>query len=268
VVIFFSISINRCKRVVCVQGGDYFAIVVNYGIIGLAVFTGSFTQSTDTKGTAASAVSLASFYLIMLMNSLTTILDATKQLGEVAGHTARICSFMQQMDSIATCAGRSPQRRTVSPFSPRIASSLEGSRHGSQTLLGSPAQAADVAAPSGQGRSAFRRVMSDTLKRRRPPSEELDLWHSNEALATAFGGILPEYLKHQASTLLPPTNGTLAEGGTMEFSIHQLGTQELGEIVANVFPDAPQGAAMLAVCTYQAVPPLGTIVFRPAQVCS
>lgn len=228
------------------------------------MFSGSFTQGPQTQGATASEVSQASFYLIMLMNSLTTILDATKFLGEVAGHTSRICNFIQQMDSITPAKGHSAQSRKPSPFSPRTHPRVEDARREAQAMQASPTLVVDFD-PGGQGRS-FRRVLSDTFNRRRPAAEELDVWSSNEALTTAFGGSLPEYLKQQASTLLPPTNGVLAEGGMMEVSVHRLGTDELGEIVGNVFPDVPLGSPLLAVCTFQAVPSLGSVVLRPAQV--
>lgn len=245
------------------QAGDYYAVAVNYGIIGFAVFVGTFTQDAESGGAAASDVSQASFYLIMLMHSLTSILDATKELGEVAGHTARIHNFLKQMESISPDKGHGEPLNKPSPFSPRIPSQPGGGRDG-QTLLASSTHVVDVASPGSQSRP-IRRVLSDTLNRRRPPSEELDTWHTNEA-ESVFGGTLPEYLKDQASTLLPPTSGLLSDGSAMEVSVHKLGTDELGEIVGNVFPDVPSGSQLLAVCTFQAVPSLGTVVLRPTQV--
>ena len=246
------------------QTGDYYATAVNYIIIGLAVFSGSFTHGPQTAGTSAGQISEASYYLIMVMNSLTTILDATKQLGEVAGHTARIHTLMQQMDVIAPPKGHPAQSRS-SPFSPRPRPRVEEGRRDALAMQASPAMVLDCDDPVRQP-SSKRHVLADTLNRRRPASEELDVWQTNEGLTTAFGGCLPEYLKQQASTLLPPTNGVLAEGGVMQFSVHRLGTEELGEIVGNVFPDVPLGAPLLAVCTFQAMPPLGSVVLRPAQV--
>ena len=228
-------------------------------------FSGTFTHGPQTPGTTASEISEASFYVIMVMSSLTNIVTATKQLGEVAGHTARICTFIHQMDSIAPANGFSVQSLKPSPFSPRAHPRVEEARRDALALQASPAMAADSGSP-GRQTGAMRRVLADTLNRRRPSSEELDVWQTREGLTTAFGGSLPEYLKQQASTLLPPTSGVLAEGGTMQFSVHRLGTEELGEIVGNVFPDVPLGSPLLAVCTFQVVPPLGAVVLRPAQV--
>ena len=239
-------------------------MAVNYGIIGVAVFIGSFTQDSETGGAAASEISQASFYLILLMNSLTSILDATKELGEVAGHTARIHNFLKQMESISPDKGQGGASHKASPFSPRTSSQPGAAGRDGHTLLRPSTHVVDVDSPGSQSRP-MRRVLSDTLNRRRPPSEELDVWHSNDA-ESVFGGTLPEYLKDQASTLLPPTSGLLPDGSAMEFSVHKLGTDELGEIVGNVFPDVPSGSPLLAVCTFQTVPSLGTVVLRPAQV--
>lgn len=250
------------------QGGDYFAVVVNYGIIGVAVFHGTFTHQAESQGSSAEDVSQASFYLIMLMNSLTELLDATRQLGEVAGHTKRVCDFMHQMESVATGVQGPPRRphQRMSPFTPR--------RQPAALVVSSEAHAAHACTPTfvmeaadGSGRArAVRRVLSDTLNRRRPSGEELDMWQSKDSLTSAFGGTLPDHLKRQAATLLPPTTGTLSDGFPLEVSIHRLGSQELREIVGNVFPDVPLGASLLAVCTFQPVPVTGPALLRAAQV--
>ena len=71
--------------------------MVNYAIIGFAVFHGNFFAAEASHGDAASRVALASFNLIMVANALTSLLDASRSLGEVAGHAARIGDFVRAM---------------------------------------------------------------------------------------------------------------------------------------------------------------------------
>jgi ABC-type nitrate/sulfonate/bicarbonate transport system ATPase subunit len=243
-------------------------VVVNYAVIGMAVFHGSFTHKAGTPGSASEDVSVASFYLIMLMSSLTSVLDATKQLGEIAGHTSRICNFMQQMESLLGPSGNGLQRRRqhTSPFTPRrqpSAVTISCEPH-----AGPASPTFVMGSAGGHGRTQpFRRVLSDTLNRRRQSGgEEMDEWHGDNVLRSAFGAMLPVHLKSQACSLLSPTHAKLADGFPMEISIHRLGTEELREIVGNVFPDVPLGADLLAVCTFQPVPATGPALLRAMQV--
>lgn len=215
-----------------VQAGDYYAMTMNYATIGLAVFYGSMSSDAGSHGAAAKDVSQASFFLLMLINSLTSTLDATKKLGEVAGHTKRIAEFMAQVAAATPLGGAAAEARPASAFEPPAPPVVTRQRLGAHSL--------------------------------RPPPAEKGAWQPGVAgaeepgadgLINAFGSALPEELAREVVTLLPPTAAALPGGGALEVSVHQLGSVELQEIVRTVFPAAPAGAALLAVCTYQPIAP-------------
>lgn len=229
-------------RVAGVQAGDYYAMTMNYTTIGLAVFYGTMASDAGSHGAAAKDISQASFYLLMLINSLTSILDATQKLGEVAGHTARISEFMAQVATAAPL-GAAAGARAGAAFEPPTQPVVTRQRLGAHSL--------------------------------RPPVGAKGAWQAEAAgeeevgamgLINAFGNAVPEELAQEVETLLPPAAATMPGGGELEVSVHRLGSVELQEIVRTVFPSCPAGASLLAVCTYQPIAPNGARAKLPKHV--
>eukprot|EP00892_Ulva_mutabilis_P007564 jgi/Ulvmu1/517/UM001_0525.1 len=223
--------------------GDYYAMTMNYTTIGIAVFYGTMSSDAGSQGAAAKDISQASFYLLMLINSLTSILDATKKLGEVAGHTARISEVVAQVTAAAplgvVTAGSpgAPFELAVPPPPP-----VTRERLGAH-LLRPPAGAKGAWAAKAAG------------------EEEL----AATGLINAFGNAVPEELAREVETLLPPTAAAMRGGRPLEVSVHRLASVELQEIVRTVFPACPPGASLLAVCTYQSLAVDGARAKLPKQ---
>jgi hypothetical protein len=233
------------------QTGDYFSTIINYLIIAHVVFTTGFPNSNsgsggESDGAAARNVSLAGFQLIMLMNALTSTLDVSRQLGDVAGHATRICDLLRAMRAVA----KAPQAGLLSP--------------------GDPGERAPSHSPStlpyrwwhrlrrGRGWGGVDAAVQPLLPLSdagQNDAERSDGRASAEPVTNAFGRVLPKTYRSQAHTLLPPLTVSLHSGLTMEISVHSLGTADLRRVVSNVFPDAPTEAPLLCVCTYQPVRP-------------
>lgn len=219
------------------QAGDYYAVTMNYMTIGIAVFYGTMSSDASSHGASAKDVSQASFYLLMLINSLTSMLDATQKLGEVAGHTARITEFMDQVDAAGAAAQGGAAAAPTAAFE-------RPTRVSAAVPLGVHSLRPPATGMKGQGRQS---------------GEELSTVGDGGAggLINAFGNACPEELRQEVETLLAPTAAVLPGGRALELSVHRLGSVELQEIVRAVFPACPAGAALLAVCTYQPLVPGG-----------
>lgn len=93
------------------RGLDYLGTVLNYTIVALmAVTTHGRKASGGDGGDVAEFVSNASFYTLMLVNSLTELLDAADQYSAVVGLAARVSQLLasiqqQQQSSLAVADG-------------------------------------------------------------------------------------------------------------------------------------------------------------------
>lgn len=82
------------------QVSDYGGSLVNYAIVGWAVFTGLLRGGA---GEAAGRISAGSFYTIMLIHSFTLTLDACQQLAQV-GLPNAVHSGCSKANSCADCS--------------------------------------------------------------------------------------------------------------------------------------------------------------------
>ena len=257
------------------QLGDYGSVMVNYAIIGFAVFQGHFFAAGATQGEAAARVSLASFNLIMVANALTSILDTSRYLGEAAGHAARICDFVRAMSAAAQpypgWAGAIPSDRNE--FAP--ADGREGrERAETQSLAaGGKWRAALLSAlpatPAAATASPFITSAADpgadapALQSVQQPrwfqalgaqaQEMLPVWGAPAVVTSAFGTALPDELRTEAAVLLPPTDAWLQGGSPMDVSVHAVEAGRLREALGNVFLDLPVLTPVIAICTFQPV---------------
>jgi hypothetical protein len=249
------------------QAGDYYSILINYLVIGYAVFFHVLGTDAKSQGEMAQLISLGSFYLIMLINSLTSVLDATKQLGEIAGYSARICNLFRAMDAAASLAGPDSAKNVArcSPFSVDDPIWSTAGMSNSAILAFSPRGTSSRIDTHSKG-STPKTPSSGWLLVGGKATELNNVRTQGEGVTSAFGTVLPEVYRAQATTLLAPTAAVFAEGCSIQVSVHRLGSLELREVVGNVFPDLPLDAAVLCVCTYQRLQESGRIM-RPNGVC-
>lgn len=249
-----------------VQVCDYGAPIVNWGIIGFAVFYTTFAHPPSSSGSEASRISLTQFYLIMLMNALTSTLDASKALGEVAGHAARICDFVQAM------AALTPQAPLPASLSAVVSAASEPllQRNADEAPLFYPLPCPSPAASNEAFVTSAAALSSSSLLQQQsaitpragggwltalmPMQELLPMRSEPAVLTSAFGTALPTELREQSAMLLSPTAARFHSGEELEVSVHQLADgSQLRDVVGNVFPDLPLHGTVHAVCTYQAV---------------
>jgi len=82
----------------------YAGALVSFAVMGAAVFLGSFGEAdaaaadpAAAAAEAASRISLGGFYVLMLIHSLTSVLDASQLLSEVAGHAVRVSQLLSHL---------------------------------------------------------------------------------------------------------------------------------------------------------------------------
>ena len=277
------------QQVHAMQVSDYGSPLVNYAVMGFAVFYGSFFASGSSQGSDASKVSLGTFYLIMVSSALTTVLDASKSLGELAGHSVRLCDFIRAMQNVqrqepdaqkhsreAVCqhdgaslmhqhgAPRQPPKASVSQQPRQIRGcnmhmwypvSHAGARStqpfvASETALASACAQSDAGAVSHGMRCAAHEMQP--------------VWGVPAAVTSAFGVTLPDELRDQALTVLKPVTGWLPGGFAIELSLHRVEGGRLRDMLANVFRGMPLLAPLTAICTFQAV---NVAAMKYGQVC-
>jgi hypothetical protein len=272
-------------------------VVVNFAIIGFAVFHTTFASS---KGTSeqASRISLAGFYVIMVMYSLTTVLDASQKLGELAGHAVRICDLIRAMgappsaartfcSSFQVPASQCGSNPTL--FTQSHPVGLSGTACSAQDTLDVPQTAlhfsAQVRKPgffslnkinlpehshafrsSGSKQKLCKEGVQGTsgwlavLRKH----EVQPLREDHLEMVSAFGSALPEHLRTETAVLVAPTAVRLPTGTEMHISVHSVATGQLRDVICSIFPDLPLHGDVLAVCTCQAMSPS---VNRFLQVC-
>lgn len=171
----------------------------------------------------------------MLMSALTSTLDISNRLGELAGHAVRICDLLRAVRSVA----QAPHSR---PLPPRAcdtqasAGTLE-TRSGRTTRWRLPGR---------------RNKRIDSPRLLTPLATPIGGAAQTSAVTSAFGLVLPKDYRSQAVTLQWPTSVRLRnEQRAMQVSVHSTGRAELRSAIASVFPDAPSDAPLLCVCTFQ-----------------
>ena len=257
------------------QVGDYGSAVANYAIIGFAVFHAGFFSADSSKGDAASRISLASFYLIMVANAMTSVLDVSRSAGELAGHAARICDFVRAMAQRSSSRFQGPDAGTLHSWPLPQQHPLLQHRdapellHHGQTLF--PLRPAAHSAFIGTQKAQESTLRIHSSRSQRIPGDSarelLPLWGASTAppasVVSAFGAILPDSLRDQTVQLLAQTPAQAPGGCPLDVSVHTIETGQLRDVIGHVFVDMPVAGGVLALCTFQ---PVNAAAMRSRQV--
>jgi hypothetical protein len=222
----------------------------------------------------------------MVMNALTSVLDATQKLGEAAGHAVRICDLIRAMEgppntpcnnirspeavlanqpqsvglsgivNNACGCSRKPGRGSRSSFFPLTRNRLPERAKAFEVSL--------IKDEDGRERVQGSPIWLAALGRRELQPSRLE----PAEMISAFGTALPEHLRTETSTMVAPTSVCLPSGSEMQVSVHAVAAGQLREVVASVFPELPLHGEVLAVCTCQAMSPVNRfLLVRPVLQC-
>ena len=179
--------------------------------------------------------------MIMVMHGLTVVLDASKWLGQLVGHAARVCDLVRAM----AAASGAPTRAA------RYASAAAGGGASPGAffplLAGHRAPCADAFDPAASQLSNPR--CHGTSNEMHALRAEVD------SITSEFGATLPEELRSEVATLLVPMTAHLASDATMDVSAHSVGDGRFRDVMGGVFTEMPSQGPVIAVCTFQQMSP-------------